>query len=418
MRAKSNCVAIAMLLFASPLPEALAQSPASSSTVQVVPVVAQTASYTTEVFVRNQNNVAIAVDVKFYEALTSTTPGLRPCTQLSLAAQEGRLFTLGTQCTLGAGNHHGMLILEDAATVKTHFIGAYSRSQTPGGNGFSVPTFVAGGFSGQDANVIGIKRVAAAPTYQSNCFVGAMGEAVDYQVTLFDGGTNAQIGNAITGTLQPYEMRRYLDIYAIAGLPPGDYTNTRVKFSKDPASLIVGDPAFVGFCTVQENAFFGADFRIAKSQSANNNREKRLNCYAQSPCGTIDNGSSIANATTKWINYVVFTPPDYVKCELVGPRIAELEMQLRGPGGDTFAAPVFPSAPPYSSGGTDQTSFYIFTGNRGAINAGYSQRWFIDVSAREGLPPGTVFPIPFGITCQSGNGVTTPWIRATTTDDF
>ena len=125
---------------------------------------------------------------------------------------------------------------------------------------------------------------------------------------------------------------------------------------------------------------------------------------------------AISDVTQKNIHWLILAQPDYVKCELVSTRLADLEMQLRGPG-DVFASPPFPSAPPYSSGGNGLTSFYIFTGHRGeALTLGTDTRWFIDVSFREG--GNTAVPINYGITCRSGNGVTVPWFRATAPDDF
>src|SRR3954452_21997646 len=89
-----------------------AQSTAASGSVLVIPVVAETMSYTSEVVVRNPNSAALTLNVKFYEALTSTNPGLRSCSQLTVAPLQSRPLTVGAQCNpLGAGNHHGMLVL-------------------------------------------------------------------------------------------------------------------------------------------------------------------------------------------------------------------------------------------------------------------------------------------------------------------
>jgi hypothetical protein len=389
----------------------IAQTTAGAGSVIVVPVVAQTSSYNSEIFVRNPNSAPITLNVKFYEALTSATPGLRPCNQLTVPALLTVQFTLPGQCTLGAGNHHGMLLLEDAASEKIDIFYAYSRSQTPSGNGFSVEGFPAGNFSGAPSDAIGLKRQAAAPVYQTNCFVGALGEAISYQIVLRDGSTNAVIG-AISNTLQPYEMRRHLDVFAEAGAAAGDYANVRANFSVSQANA----PAYVGFCTVQESTFFGADFRIAKSEDALDNRQKRLTCFAQDSCGTAStiNPATITNVTRKNIHWSIFAQPDYVKCELVSDRLADLEMQLRAPG-DVFTSPVI-------AGGSGQTSFYIFTGHRGdPLTLGVDTRWFIDVSFREG--GNATVPINYGITCHSGNGITVPWLRwtvadPTATDDF
>jgi hypothetical protein len=408
-RSLLRLVVLAVTVAASSL--AIANTTAGAASVMVIPIAAQTASYSTEVFVRNPQTVPITLNVKFYEAKTAAIPGLRPCSQFSLLAGQSLSFQLGSQCTLGAGNHHGLLILEDAAAEKINFFYAYSRSQTPGGNGFSVEGYPIGVFSGQAAGHGALKRQAAAPTYQTNCFVAALGEAVNYSIQLRDGATNTNIGNPVAGTLQPYEMERHLDIMAVAGLPAGDYSNVRAVFTQTPNN----NPAYVAFCTVQESTFFGADFRLAGTTDAQDVRQFRTVCYGQSPCGTLNSPGQLNPVTSKNIHWTIITSPDYFKCELVGPNVAELEMQIRGPG-DTFLAPIWPSAPPYSSGGSDQTSFYIYTGPRNAVNSGTATRWYIDVELRQSSV--LTAPVDYGITCTSGNGMSFPWFRGNAARDF
>jgi hypothetical protein len=410
-------VAAALTFAAAP---AFGVTTAGAGSVLVIPVVAQTASYESEIFVRNPNNQPLQITVRFYEANNSTNPGLRPCAPLTLNAQQTVAMKLGTQCTLGPGSHFGMLILENAATEKTAVFVAYNRTQTPSGNGFSVEAFPVGNFSGGASGAIGLKRQAAAPTYQTNCFVGALGEGVDYVIRLWDANNN-QLGSDVTGSLLPYQMIRHLDIFAAAGLPAGiDYSVVRATFDNTNP----GEPAYVALCTVQESTFFGADFRIAKSSDALDNAKRRQICYSQSTCGTALTGSGstfLPDTATKYIHQVIVSAPDFIKCELVSAQLNHLEMQLRGPG-DTFTSPVFSlpagyTGPPYTPGGNDQTSFYVFTGHRNAFNNGFSTRLFIDVSYREGSgsPSG---PLEYGITCYAGNGITVPWFRASASDNF
>ncbi len=356
--------------------------------------------------------------MKFYEATNSSTPGLRACSQLVVAAFESTPFTPVSQCTLGAGGHFGMLVLEDAAAQQTDVFFAYSRTQTPGGNGFSVEGFPIGAFSGAPADVIGLKRQAAAPVYQSNCFVGALAEGLSYQIILRDGTTNAIIGSIRSpARCMPFEMTRILDIFSVNGAnaPAGDYSNVRANFSITSG----GAPAMVGFCTVQENTFFGADFRIAKSTDALNNGQKagRLhrNGQLQRRTPSVAQPEQILDVAQKNIYSMIITQPDFVSCNLVSTRLADLQMQLRQ-WGDPLTAPVFAAGSGFSSGGTGLTSFYVYTGARNAVNGGTASRWFIDVSFRTGGNATT--PIDFGITCRSGNGVEVPWFRGTALKDF
>lgn len=380
-----------------------AQSTAGSGSVIVVPVVAATASYTSEVTVRNASLSQIALNVNFYEANNSSVPGLRSCAQLVVAAGESKPFQLASQCTLGAGSHFGSLILEDSATPKTDLFYAYSRSQTPGGNGFSVEGFPIGAFSGAPAEVIGLKRQAAAPTYQSNCFVSALSEALSYQVVLRNGTTGAPIGSALTGSLQPFEQFRLFDVGASAG----DFSNVRATFT-----VTSGNQALVSFCTVQESTFFGADFRIAKSEDALNQREKRVACLGQDSCGVVSvtgGAEQITDVTKKNIYSMIITQPDYVRCDLIGSRAGDLQVRLRA-WGDPFVSPVFAAGPGFTNAASGSSFFYIYTGGRQAVNNGTATRWFVDVAFRAGGNATT--PIDFGITCRSGNGTEVPWLRA------
>ena len=407
---------VAAALAASSVGLAHAQSTAGAGSVIVVPLMAQTSSYTSEVTVRNPNNAPITVNMTFHEG-NSATPGPKTCSPLTVAANESKPFTLSDQCTLTPppAGHFGMLVLEDAAAQQTNVFFAYSRTQTPGGNGFSVEGFPIGAFSGAPADVVGLKRQAAAPIYQSNCFVAALGEAVNYQMLLYD-GTGSIIGSK-SDSLQPFEMFRMLDVFTVAGAAPGDHANVRANFTVQNGPNL---PALISFCTVQESTFLGNDFRIAKSIDSAHNGQKRTACIGQDNCG-LGNGvgtapETISDASLRSVYSMIITQPDFVRCDLVAAAgdLPDLQMRLRGPGAP-FGTTIFPASPPYDAGGAGKTTFYIDTGWRNAVNNGTATRWFIDV---ETASPATAVPINFGITCSSGNGTEIPWFRGTDANRF
>src|SRR5690348_5810597 len=171
-RAVKLLSAFAVFLFASV--QATAVTTAGSGSVLVVPIVAQTGSFASEVTVHNLASGALTLNVDYYDANGLATAGKRTCSQLVVQPNEARAFTLSAQCTLGAGSHFGLLVLEDAAVEKINLFTAYSRTQTPQGQGFSIEGFPIGNFSGQIASVVGLKRVAAAPVFQTNCFIAAL----------------------------------------------------------------------------------------------------------------------------------------------------------------------------------------------------------------------------------------------------
>jgi hypothetical protein len=401
-----------------------AQTTAGSGTVVVLPTVANIAVYATEVLVRNPNATGITLNVRYYQSNDGTPPaGLRACAQLSVPASTSLSFDLGTQCGLsGAVDNFGMIILEDAASPKVHPFFAYSRTQTPTGIGFSVEGFPAGTFSGAPANVLGLRTSSAAPNYRSNCFVASLGEPVNYQIRLWQGGVSPEtpIGGQITGSLGAYQTHRILDVFAaalnVAVGSAGNFANVRANFTNSSGN----GAALIGFCTLETSANGSADFRIAKSDDALDNRQSRLACYGMDDCGfnvsSVTDPATITDTNKRNIHYLILDQPDFVKCDLVSDqtvsRINDLQMVLRPPGnplGTTpFTLPAGYTGGDYTVGGAGQTGFYVFTGEKSTIGSGETLRWYIDVSFRAGGNPTT--PIKYGIKCISGNGVTVPWL--------
>ena len=238
---------------------AVAQTTFGAATTIVFPVVAATATFTGQITLYNPNANTITVNLSYYDANNLPSPGPKPCNAAVIPANASVQFDLATQCTLGAGSHFGLLI--GAEVIGTNLFYGYSRTQNNAGAGFSIEGFPINNFTTQTSYSTGLQRVAAAPTYQTNCFVGSLSDPVGYNVKLFDGTTGAQIGTTISGNLNAFEQFRYLDIFSAASAPAGDYTNVRAEFSRTTA----GTQVLIGFCTVQDNTSFGADFRVAKS---------------------------------------------------------------------------------------------------------------------------------------------------------
>ena len=409
---------------AAPL-SASAQATAGRASSIVLPVVAKTSSFETERFVRNPNTFAIDVDVLYYEANNLAAPGLKACAMLSAPANSVVPLKLGTQCPVlaDAASHFGLLVLRDHATEKTHTFAAFSRVQHVSTNqGFSIEGFPEHTFSGRDAGVHGLKRLAAAappttaqPGYQPNCFVGSLGEAVDYTIDVKDGPDGATIGNQLSGSLGPYQLVRYLDILGAAGGPAGDKQNFRVLFRN---TLPNSGPAFVAFCTEQDNLSFGADFRIAKSDDEANITKFLTRCRGTSDAAcatlTVPATYSIPNATTKHRFSFFVHHPDYVHCDIVGPNAANLEIQLLAP------APSGQPVGPVVAGGNDQSSFYYETGPRDAVvnSNGFQTFWSVEIGPREGGGAPGAFPVDYGYRCFSGSGIFGATGTTALTDDF
>lgn len=398
-----------------------AQTSAGSGSVLVFPVVAFTATFTSEITVQNPNGNAITLDLDYYESNNAHDPGFHDCGTFTVPAGQSLAFTMNAKCPAEVGTtHFGMLILrhDDPANQLDLFY-AYSRAQTAAAVGFSIEGFPIGGFSGDISYAIGLKNSSTSPFYATNCYVAALAEPITYTLTLYNGTDAAEAAplGTVTASIPAFDSHRYTDVFARLGAGT-DNTNVKAKFSVAATDVNGTVPAYIGFCTVQESVTFSADFRIAKSRDALDQRQKRKTCYGQSACGTltvpptqVSDPSSVRNVHSMFI-----AQPDFVRCDLVGPSNALLEIRLREPG-DTFASSVFVPVTPYdttpfqNAGSGHPSYFYIYTGERTEWNNGQTARWLIDVQAIDGQSSSP--PLDYGITCKSGNGVSVPYFRGT-----
>jgi hypothetical protein len=154
----------------------------------------------------------------------------------------------------------------------------------------------------------------------------------------------------------------------------------------------------VAFCTQQDNLSFGADFRIAKSDDEANITKLLLRCRGTSDptCTTLASPAtlSIPDTGTKQQRFSMFIHhPDYVRCDIVGPKAANLEIRLQAPDGSAVA------------GGNDQSFFYYETGSRNAVpgSGGFQTFWTLEVGPRESALPS--YPADYGLKCASGSGI-------------
>jgi hypothetical protein len=367
----------------------------------IIPVVAQTGSFTSEIEIHAPDSASGSLSITFHEALGSATPGPRSCLPLFLSAGTVASFTLGAQCALPAGSRFGLLAITDAASPKTRRLLAYSRTSNPQGQGFSVEGFPIGVFSGARGEVTGLRRTAASPVYQTNCFVASLSEPLQYEIRLRANPGGEPIGTPITGSLDSWQMLRILDVFGPQGAnaPAGDYTNVTAEFRQAPA----GNAALVGFCTVQDSTSFGADFRIAKNVYADDRTRYRSLAYAHDGAGNLLAPVQILAAGEKNLHVFNIRPPDRVQCNVVGPNAGVLEMRAAKVDGTVLG------------GGNDASSAVIDTGFRGDYG-GTAPLIRLEVGVRESAAP--AYPVAYGLSCTSGNGIGWPWWWRRASDDF
>ena len=224
----------------------------------IVPVVVDSPSYASQVFIHNPGASSASISVDYTGATGSATPGPLHCPAVAIPAGNVIKASLGELCpSLDPGSNFGSLELSGS------MITAYARVQTPSGNGFSIEAISDFDSTCCVSDVLGLFRQAAPPAYQSNCFLlNREPRAGRILITLAQ-GDGAPIAVQIVD-LQPGEIVRLLDVFDALGAPPGDYDNIRARFESVTPLLGGGPVYYKAACTVQNNTSFDADFRIAK----------------------------------------------------------------------------------------------------------------------------------------------------------
>ena len=158
---------------------ALAQSTDGYHSIQIFPVVVDTASFTQRFNFRNPNDASVTITPKYYPA-SGTTAAITTCPDIVIAAGKTATFTsLRQVCpSLAAGSQFGFLYTSELSPSSLPYAG-FSRVANPQGNGFTVEAFPAHTFTSADSVINGLRRKAAGPSnpaFQTNCFMGNLNE--------------------------------------------------------------------------------------------------------------------------------------------------------------------------------------------------------------------------------------------------
>ncbi|QWF15498.1 hypothetical protein [Lysobacter capsici] len=383
MKAYKYCLLAAALCCSN----ALAQTSDGYGTSLRIPLVVNSSSYASTLFVRNGGDAEASVKVTYYGAPGTPFAGPRPCSTLTVAAGAVASSDLATLCSVpvSATSNYGQLALEEQSAANVAISG-YSRVQSVAGQGFSVEAFKVGSLSGgaTTSAVAGLRRQAAAPGYQSNCFISALGEPVSVSWSLRT-GAGAPLGSPQVSNLSANETIRYLDVFNVVGAAAGDYSNVQAVFTESTAST---NPGYVAFCTTQDNTYFGGDFRIAKEIDPSDQRSKKVGVSLDSSLGVL---LGLASGQDQFGLYLQH--PDWVQCRINGTAANQLEMRLEDPQGNVVA------------GGNNVSSFQkVYLGERSTRNDGAHGLWKLKVETRNLLS----LPVNYGLTCESGNGSNPP----------
>ncbi len=409
---------------------ALAQTTDGFHSIQVFPVVVDSASFTQRFTFGNPNAVVMNIAPTYFPGGGAQTTALA-CPSFSIPAGQDRTFvSLRSICpALAAGSEFGYLYTysPDVSEAANHPYSGFSRVSNPQGNGFSVEAFAANEFTSAVSLVTGIRRQAAGvsnPAFQTNCFVGMLnnydGSVTNttlLRVTVYN-SANVQVGAQTYFNIDSGRLTRLLDVFAAVGAPVGDYIDARAEFFEGNQN---GSPGVLAFCTTQDNTSFGADFRTSKqvtsfggenglkspapqSDFAARDTSFDQDVTASGPTSgslptarTFEVGTNLAGAANTHVFY--FHRPDWVQCEIIdvhtGLRAANaygLEMRML----NNAASPI--------AGGNNQQGFGpIYMGDKRDYNGGADGRYTLEV---ESNGSNTGDPRPYRLHCQSGSGHT------------
>jgi hypothetical protein len=401
----------AALLFALGIPSPVrAQEMDGMHTMQIIPIVVDSATFRSRITLFNPFGNELHFDATYVpgDGTSQAANGPLACgTVVVPGAVSVGFASIREICPgLPAGSQFGYLKLvrgnDHGAAQPFHqnAIHAYSRVNNYAGQGFSVEAFPMHSFGPVRQVVSGLRRMAAtltSPAFQTNCFVGTMDEAAQFRLELAT-QQGAALGTPLDFSLGPNRLVRLLDVFAASALPTGDYDNVKLTLSRTGGAA----SAFFGFCTVQDNTSYGADFRIAKQVYATDRNETHTVTALTDPLGRPFTLPSSSQAAYQLLA-MDFRQPDGVRCTVSGTGspaqpISGVNMKLlvKDPTNHTLR-PV------------DDTGGYYYVselmGPKSLINEGVNTTLFVHVFRTEGGAE-----TPYQLQCLSGNGLSRPVI--------
>jgi hypothetical protein len=397
---------------------ASAQSTDGYHSMQILPMVVDTASFASRFNFHNPNSVGITIRPKYYPS-KGTSATITQCNDLAIGPGKTVTVTsLRNLCALPpTGSQFGFLSMIEISPDSLPFT-AFARVANPQGNGFTVEAFPAHTFTSADAVINGLRRLAStpnSPAFQTNCLFANLNEVTASQTPSSTRVTYALYSNNSTKLaegfvdLLPGQFERLLDVFKAAGLGDvGDYDDAYIRVREENADLNLGEPGIISFCTVQDNTSFGADFRIGKQEMGNGgqsvagdsigSQDNHVARETRVSADTVGRPFQIAAGASANTHVFYFRHPDMVRCEITdtnGARLtlgSGLEMRMLDEDGVQIA------------GGQNVTGWGdFFMGDKTERNNGANTRYTIEVESNE---TNTGVARSYQLHCRSGSGHT------------
>ncbi|MEP7011913.1 MAG: hypothetical protein ABJC13_16435 [Acidobacteriota bacterium] len=402
---------LACLAFLSAVSPAGAMSSDNSGYAIVLPFVVNAPSFNTQtqIFVENYSAGAAGLIGWYVGERTSANPTLLNCSEsnanpvpqtfvLTVPADGVLRFNLrdmleqkcrGSRPAGSIGDRGTLTLFVNRASSSMR-ISALARVEAiPGGGGpavgYNEPGLPLGALEGSTQIITGVQNGASgAVKLRTDCLIGSFYDAGGsgnlYRVSLKD-SSGGVLGTTLV-SLGPWSAELLVDVFSLVGLGGVAIDGARVEV--EPAANS-SNPSMVATCRVIDGPT--TNYLMGKVYEPKDLlRQRRVS----------------ANSTPGWGNFL-FVPgaspplhaiflrhPDLVQCSVDS---AQLALEVVAPDGTVI------------TGGFQSTGEFT-TRERQSINNGVADAWILRVTTNAANPPpmGSL-PIPYRLTCTSGNGM-------------
>ncbi|HEV7667265.1 MAG TPA: hypothetical protein VGS22_01995 [Thermoanaerobaculia bacterium] len=403
---------LACLAFLAALSPAGAMSSDNSGYAIVLPFVVNAPSFNTQtqVFVENHSAAPVSLVAQYVGERTSANPLLLICSESNATpAPQTFVLTVPVDGVLrfnlrdlleqkcrgsrpaGSIGDRGTLTLFANKGSSSVRISALARVEAiPGGAGFpavgySEPGLPLGALEGSTQIITGVQNGASGSVkLRTDCLIGSFYDAGGsgnlYRVTVKD-STGGVLGSTVI-SLAPWSAELLVDVFSAVGAGGMMVAGGRVEV--EPAANS-SNPAMVATCRVLGGST--TDYLMGKVYEPKDLlRQRRVSANSTPGRGNFIFVPGFGPA----LHAIFLRHPDLVQCSVDSSQLA---LEVVAPDGTVI------------TGGFQSTGEFT-TRERQSINHGVADAWILKVTENAANPPpmGSL-PIPYRLTCVSGNGM-------------
>lgn len=410
MKTLQTVSTLACLGWLAALSPARSMSADSSGYAVVLPFVVNAPAFNTQtqIFVENHSAAPVALLAQYVGERNSANPVMLKCSEnhktpapqtfvLNVPADGVLTFNLralleqkckGSKPAGTIGDRGTLTLFADRGGAAER-ISALARVEAIPGTanpevGFSEPGLPLGALEGSTQIITGVGNGASGSVkLRTDCLISAFNDVGGtgnlYRVTLKDSG-GSSLGSTVIA-LGPWSAELLVDVFALVGA--GGATIDGAIVEVEPGAN-ASNPSMVASCRVLGGAT--TNFLIGKVYEPKDLlRQRRVSANSTPGWG----GFVFVPGFGPGLHAVFLRHPDLVECSVDSPHLA---LTVVAPDGTVI------------TGGFTSTLEFT-TRERQSINNGFADAWTLRVTANSINPPPGPAPIPYTLTCVSGNGM-------------